>query len=213
MQPLEFLERLDEVFFLLINRASCYSLLDPVMLLLINPFTWIPLCVFMPLFMFAKTGKHGWQFILYSLITVAVTESSGSLIKSTVGRLRPCFDLNIHGLFRTLVDCGGVYSFPSVVIANCFGLAAFWYWSLFKTTGKKWKWLWTWAVLIGYAQIYVGQHFPSDAAAGALLGITIGTAMAKIFEFAWNSEFDWQKIPASVKRKINPGRETTYTTD
>src|SRR5690242_17647118 len=148
MQPLEFLERLDEVFFLLINRASCYSLLDPVMLLLINPFTWIPLCVFMPLFMFVKTGKHGWQFILYSLITVAVTESSGSLIKSTVGRLRPCFDLNIHGLFRTLVDCGGGYSFPSVVIANCFGLAAFWYWSLFKTTGKRWKWLCTWAVLI-----------------------------------------------------------------
>ena len=60
MLPLEFLERLDEIFFLLINRASCYTLLDPVMLLLINPFTWIPLCVFMPLFMFVKTGKHGW---------------------------------------------------------------------------------------------------------------------------------------------------------
>ncbi|MGN6298314.1 MAG: phosphatase PAP2 family protein [Ginsengibacter sp.] len=213
MQLLDFPERLDEIFFLLINRASCHSLLDPVMLLLINPFTWIPPCVVMVVFMFVKTRKHGWQFILYSLITVAVTESSGSLIKNAVGRLRPCFDTNIQGLFRNLVDCSEVYSFPSSLAANCFGLAAFWYWSLFKTTGKKWKWLWTWAVSICYAQIYVGQHFPSDAAAGALLGITIGTTMAKIFEFAWDSGFDWKKISASVKRKINPGRESVYTTD
>lgn len=213
MQLLDFPQRLDEIVFLLINRASCHSLLDPVMLLLISPLTWVPPCIFMIGFMFVKTGKHGWQVILYSLVTLAITESSSSLIKNAVGRLRPCFDANIQGLFRSLVDCSEVYSFPSSLAANGFGLAAFWFWSLFKTTGKKWKWLWTWVVLICYAQIYVGQDFPSDAIAGALLGITIGTTMAKIFEFAWDSEFDWQRISASVKRKVNPGSESVYTTD
>lgn len=38
---------------------------------------------------------------------------------------------------------------------------------------------WIWAILVGYAQIYVGNRYPLDIAGGALLGITIGSALAK----------------------------------
>ena len=82
-----------------------------------------------------------------------------------------------------------MYSFPSAHTANNFGIAAFWFWSLYKITGKKWKWLWIWVSLIGYAQIYVGRHFPSDVAAGALLGLYIGMFMAKILEYFWEPEY------------------------
>jgi undecaprenyl-diphosphatase len=80
------------------------------------------------------------------------------------------------------VDCGGYYSFPSSHAANHFGLATFWFWSVWMMTGKKWTWLWYWALAIGYAQIYVGKHYPADILAGALLGWIVGLINAKIFE-------------------------------
>ena len=211
MQFIEFVERLDEVFLLLINRASCHSLLDPLMLLMTNPFIWIPLYVFMAWFSLVKPGKSGWQFILLSLVTVAITESSSTLIRNTFGRLRPCFDANLNGLIRHFVDCGGIYSFPSSVATNYFGLAAFWFFSVIRINGKKWKWLWTWASLICYAQIYIAQHFPSDVLAGGSLGILVGTMMAKFFEYASNSKFKVQQTLSSFKRRRLQSVANYYT--
>ncbi|MDQ2863440.1 MAG: phosphatase PAP2 family protein [Bacteroidota bacterium] len=214
MPPIAFFERLDKILFLLINHDSSYSYLDPVMLLMRNPFTWIPLYIFMAIFMFVKTGKREWQFILFSLTTVAITDSSSALIKNTVGRIRPCFDAEISGLVRHLVDCGGMYSFPSSHAANHFGMATFWFWSIYKITGKKWRWLWIWASLICYAQVYVGKHFPSDIAAGALLGIIIGIIMSKVFGLAWDSQFNWQQIVSFFNGKnLQPGNKSSYTTE
>jgi membrane-associated phospholipid phosphatase len=66
--------------------------------------------------------------------------------------------------------------------------------------------------LICYAQVYVGKHFPSDIAAGALLGIITGTIVAKIFQLAWDSKFNVQQILFSLKRKdIQPRHESSYT--
>jgi len=186
MPPIEFFVRLDKILFLLINHDSSYQYFDPVMLLVRNPLTWIPFYIFMAWYMFVKIGKRVWQFILYSLISVAITDSCSVLLKNTFKRLGPSFDTEISKLVRHLVDCDGAFSFPSSHAANHFGLAAFWFWSVFKATGKKWRWLWIWASLICYAQIYVGKHFPSDIIAGALLGIVTGTLMAKIFEMAWD---------------------------
>ena len=84
------------------------------------------------------------------------------------------------------MDCGGRYSMPSSHAANHMGLAAFWYGSIAVITGRKWTWLWYWALAIGYAQIYVGKHYPFDVLAGSLLGYIIGTLLAKLFEMGWN---------------------------
>ncbi|MGH2646747.1 MAG: phosphatase PAP2 family protein [Ginsengibacter sp.] len=212
MPPIEFFERLDKILFLLINHDSSYQYLDPVMLVARNPFTWIPLYIFIAWYMFVKIGKRGWQFILFSFITVAITDSCSTLLKNAFGRLRPCVNAEISGLVRHLVDCGGIYSFPSSHAANHFGMATFWFWAIYKTTGKKWRWLWIWASLICYAQVYAGKHFPSDIAAGALLGIITGTIMAKIFELAWDSKFNVQQILFSFKRKdIQPWHKSPYT--
>ena len=43
-------------------------------------------------------------------------------------------------------------------------------------------------------KIYVGKHFPSDIAAGALLGVLAGTTMARIFELFQGSKLSIQKI-------------------
>ena len=186
---IEHLKRLDKILFIIIHNDSQHQALDGIMLAIRNPVTWIPLYIFMVFFIIKKTGSRAWLFIVLSLVTVAITDSStGLLLKPLFGRLRPCFDPEIHRYIRNIINCGGLYSFPSSHAANHFGLAAFWFWSLLKVTGKKWKWLWFWASLIGYAQVYVGRHFPFDVAAGALLGLLVGMFTAKFFEYLWESD-------------------------
>lgn len=217
MPPIEFFVKLDKILFLLINHGfshqySSHQYFDPVMLLIRNPLTWIPFYILLAWYMFVKIGKRVWQFILYSLISVAITDCCSVLLKNTFKRSRPCFDPEISNLVRHLVDCGGAYSFPSSHAANHFGLAAFWFWSVFKVTGKKWRWIWIWASLNCYAQIYVGRNFPSDIIAGTVLGIATGTLMAKIFELAWDSKFNLQQILSFFKRKnIQPNHESNFT--
>lgn len=184
MSVLEYLKWLDKILFILINNDSQHQLWDPIMLAIRNPATWIPLYIFLVFFVIKKAGSKACLFIVLSLVTLAFTDiSTGLILKPLFGRLRPCFDPEMRNYVRHIINCGGLYSFPSSHAANHFGLAAFWFWSLFKITGKKWKWLWIWASLICYAQVYVGKHFPSDVLAGALLGLLIGNLMAKFFEY------------------------------
>ena len=190
MSFIESLKKLDRLLFILIHNDSDHFVLDNVMVAIRNPYTWIPLYALVLFYITRKTGNRAWLFILLSLLTFAITDGlSASILKPFFARARPCHDPDINIYIRNLVDCGGVYSFPSSHASNHFGLAAFWFWSAWKITGNKWHWVWVWAGLIGYAQIYVGKHFPFDILAGALLGWITGNIMAKIFEFAWDSNF------------------------
>ncbi len=186
---IEHLKRIDKILFIIIHNDSQHQALDGIMLAIRNPVTWIPLYIFMVFFIIKKTGSRAWLFIVLSLITVAITDgSTGLLLKPLFGRLRPCFDPELHRYIRNIINCGGLYSFPSSHAANHFGLAAFWFWSLLKITGKKWKWLWYWASLICYAQVYVGKHFPFDVTAGAFWGLFVGMFTAKLFGYLWDSD-------------------------
>ena len=81
MSFIEFLKRLDKIFLLLINHDSSYHYLDTIMLVARNPLTWIPLYLFMIWYFFKKAGSRAWQFILFSLISVAVTDSIALYLK------------------------------------------------------------------------------------------------------------------------------------
>jgi undecaprenyl-diphosphatase len=182
MSLVRLLENIDKILFLFINHDSDHAFLDPVMLFLRNPYSWIPLYGFLLWFVIWKGGKKAKPFIILSCLSVLATDFITSRIfKPFFGRLRPCFEPSLHGLVRSLVDCGGEYSFPSNHAANHFGLAAFWFWSLLLLTGKKYHILWIWAFLISYAQIYVGKHYPLDILAGGIFGYIVGTLGAKIF--------------------------------
>ncbi len=179
----EILERIDKIILLLVNHDSSRQYFDTLMMALRNPLTWIPFYIFMAWFFYKRAGNRFWAFILFSLATLALTNTTSTLLKNTFERLRPCYDYEIGSYVRHLVDCGGLYSFPSSHAANHFGLATFWFWSALQLTGKKWKFLWIWAVVICYAQIYVGKHFPSDIIVGGLLGLAIGILVVKAFSF------------------------------
>ena len=188
MSLLRLLDRLDKAMFMVIHNDSDAPRLDGFMLVIRNPIVWIPLYAFLLYYSIRKAGARAWKFIVLSVLTFAITDSvSASLLKPLFARPRPCHDPELQPFLRNILECVGLYSFPSSHAANHFGLAAFWYWALWIMTGKKWPVLWIWAALICYAQVYTGKHYPSDIAAGALLGYTTGLLMAKIFEYLWNA--------------------------
>lgn len=70
------------------------------------------------------------------------------------------------------------YSFPSGHTASSFAVA----WTLYMYNApykKVWIGL---AALMGFSRLYVYVHFPTDVLAGALLGMSIGFVVFKIFE-------------------------------
>jgi membrane-associated phospholipid phosphatase len=185
MSIIEWLEHIDKAAFAFIQTRLSAPWLDGIMLALRNPLTWIPLYVFM-LYKASKYGKTtAIKFILFTLICVAITDfTSAHLFKPLFERLRPCYDADTMGVVRGIIGCGGKYSFPSSHAANHFGLASFWYYSIHLITRQKWRWLWIWAFFVAFAQVYVGVHFPLDILGGALLGISIGVGLARLFQ-AW----------------------------
>ena len=199
MSLLNWLDKLDKALFVLIQHDSDHSVLDKPMPLLRDPYTWIPLYVFMLCYIFFKDRNKALPFIVLSVLTFAITDSlTAQVLKPLFGRLRPCHDPEMQASLRNLVDCGGLYSMPSNHAANHFGLAAFWFFSLLSITGKKWGWLWFWAGAVCYAQIYVGKHYPSDILVGSLTGFLTGLGMSRLFLF-------WEN-----RQKHRPGRQFAH---
>ncbi|HEX6333497.1 MAG TPA: phosphatase PAP2 family protein, partial [Flavisolibacter sp.] len=126
--------------------------------------------------------KSGW-FILLAVCTPALTDLlSSHIVKENIFRLRPCRDPNMLGQIRVLASyCPQSSSFTSSHAANHFGLATFLSMALRTVTGK-WIYLtFLWALLIVYAQLYVGVHYPTDILGGAFIGVVAGLLTSWVF--------------------------------
>jgi undecaprenyl-diphosphatase len=177
------LAQLDKELFTLINVKGALPALDEFMKAMRNANTWILLYAFILYYILRYARKYAWQFVIFSIITFALTDfTSASIIKPLIARPRPCFDNDLKPVIRSLVDCGGIFSMPSSHASNHFGLAAFWFWSIRLIRRKNWWWLWLWAFGIGYAQIYVGKHYPFDIIVGATLGMLAGSFTYWLFK-------------------------------
>ena len=144
---------------------------------------WMPLYLFIFLFVGFNFKKNWWWWIVLFLCTVALTDLSGTqLFKHNFQRTRPCNDPGfIHEVRLVIKHCGSGYSFISNHAANHFGMATF----IFLTMRfylRRWTWLFfIWAGLIAYAQVYVGIHYPFDVLAGAVWGMAIAIFTAAVF--------------------------------
>jgi len=180
----------DQSLFKKINGDWSNPLFDAIMPFLRNSLSWVPLYVFLLVFVLLNFKIKGiWWAVLF-LSTIALTDMTGTYVfKHGFERLRPCSDPDFAGHVRLLLKhCAGGYSFTSNHAANHFGMAAFFF-VTFRHLLKKWVWVGlVWAGAIAYAQVYVGVHYPLDVFCGALLGlafgITTGTIFNKRFGFA-----------------------------
>lgn len=174
--------QLDQALFIAINKGLSNPFFDWLMPLLRNKYFWVPLYLFLIIFLTRNYGKWGFFCIVFMLITFAVSDyTSASIIKPAFERLRPCNDPMLKSEMNAVVGCGSGFSFPSSHATNHFGIAMF----LIGTFYARWKWISPlalfWAFSICFAQVYVGVHYPVDVISGAILGCIIGYLTSTIF--------------------------------
>lgn len=174
---------LDTWLFLKINTVLTNPVLDTILPLWRDAELWVPFYLFLIVFALMNFGKKGWVWILFAIINVTLTDqASSSIIKKWVARIRPCNEEALVGKMRLLLEhCSGGFSFTSSHATNHFGFAVFVFLTTKHFMGKWSRWLLVWAATISYAQVYVGVHYPVDVFMGALLGMGIGTLIAKYY--------------------------------
>jgi membrane-associated phospholipid phosphatase len=203
-QIVKIIESLDQQLFIYINRAWTNSFFDVVFPIYREAYTWIPFYFFILVLMLVNFGKKAWPWILFFVVMVSLCDQvSSNFIKDFFGRLRPCRHPEISQYVRLLLSrCPSSGSFTSSHATNHFGMVMF----MIVTIGSylgNWKYvLWFWAVLIAYAQVYIGVHFPLDVIGGALLGVLIGYVLGRIF----NKKIGVLQLPGNTQTAGSPQR-------
>ncbi|MFT3903660.1 MAG: phosphatase PAP2 family protein [Niabella sp.] len=172
----------DQEIFQWINSKLTNDVLDVVMPFFRNSFAWAPLYLFIVAFVIINFKKRGWWWFGFCLLAISCTDLTGNhLFKHVFERLRPCNDPAFMSHVRIFLGrCSTGFSFVSNHAINHFGIASFVFVTFRPITKYSWALL-PWALCIGYAQIYVGVHYPFDVLCGSLLGFVIGGAVGLLF--------------------------------
>lgn len=168
---LEKLRELDFELFKLVHHQLKNPLADFVAPWLRERFFWIPIYLLIIYWVVSQFQRRGLIFLAYTIGLIGFVNTFNSeVLKKSVQRLRPCRTPELADVYHSLVDCGGGFSFPSSHAANHFALAAFLY-LVFNTRFQYPRFWFVWAASIALSQVYVGVHFVSDIAFGALEGV------------------------------------------
>ena len=120
----------------------------------------------------------GLRVVLALFPLLILTNETCDFLKVWVGRERPCVALPIEALTGKLTSG----SFPSAHAANMSALVG--------TATAVWGrrallWLFWLPLMVGLSRVYVGVHYPSDVAAGWLLGWLFGWGGVRLALWAW----------------------------
>jgi len=172
----------DHDLFVKLNSKWTNPLFDTLMPFMRHSIFWIPLYLFILVLVLVNFRVKAYWWIIFFLVTVALTDMTGTkLFKYGFERIRPCNNPDMLAHLRLLVRCPNGWGFVSNHAANHFGMATFLFLT-FRHLIRNWIWLvFLWAGAIGYAQVYVGVHYPSDIAGGMALGIIYGTFTGLVF--------------------------------
>jgi undecaprenyl-diphosphatase len=180
---LETLLQWDRELFIKINSEWTNSFLDAVFPWYRYQNAWMPLYLFLLLFLLMNYGWRIWPFVVAVALTVTATDQlSSHVVKLFFNKTRPCQEASLVGHVRLLLNyCPGNPGFTSSHATNHFGISCLFFFTL-RPAFKRWNYLWlAWAATISYAQVYVGIHYPLDVIGGALLGTIIGCIIAAVY--------------------------------
>ena len=166
-----------------INQDWGNSFFDTVLPYMRETLFWVPLYLFLLLFVTSNFGIKGWWWVMGVVLCAALSDLiSSQVIKKTIWRTRPCRDEIMGPQLRFFINyCPGSSSFTSSHAVSHFAQAAFFFTTLRPVMGRWANLFLVWAFIIAYTQVYVGVHYPFDVFCGALLGIGIGLSLSKLF--------------------------------
>jgi undecaprenyl-diphosphatase len=159
---------IDRALFYWINGSWANPVLDVVMPFITAEESWFLPGMLVVIWLLWKGKRKGRLAVLVLAVAISISDQmSSSLLKPVFRRERPC---RVLPEVRLLDRCGKSYSFPSSHATNSFTAAA-----LFSRFYPGGRWIYfAVAGLVALSRPYVGVHYPSDVAAGALLGWAIG---------------------------------------
>ena len=165
---------MDAYLFYLVNHGAQNGAFDLLMPEVSKYRNWIPVLLAVFGYIIYRDGHKG--LLLFLIVAVGVTLSdfvSSKILKDFFAVPRPCISLpDVH----LLAGCTHSGSFPSSHAANSFTIAA--------TLGFYEKRLWLvgvpCALLVMFSRLYVGVHYPSDVAFGAVIGLGMGYAAIRL---------------------------------
>lgn len=185
------LHQIDEAITLWINSFH-HPIADPFWQLMSEKSVWIPCYLIVAFFMFKRLGWKRAFIVLASVaLAIAACDQFSTLLKHSVGRLRPCYDFHLidNGL-HTLEDRKGLYGFFSAHAATTFSIAASSIIGFLNDKTHTYKayilWSLVWASLISTSRIFVGKHFFGDVLVGACIGVFFGWIIGKLASYTIN---------------------------
>lgn len=170
----------DKLIFKYINLYGSNPLFDVIMPIFRDPISWVILYVFLLFLSIKKLGKkHTLIIIICSLVALGLSDALvANTIKHWVGRIRPCNNNELH-VRLLLTHCGSGFSFISAHACNHATLGLFWFLVSENKINSPYFGLLIWPLLISFAQVYVGVHYPADVAVGYILGCLIAVIISK----------------------------------
>lgn len=183
----------DILIFEWINKSATSGFLDAVLPPIRDGGFWLPLYGLLLVLALIRYNWKGFIWLAFCLLTVGISDGTTNYaLKKQVERLRPCHaDSPVEA--RLLVKCGSGYSMSSAHASNHMSMAVFFAFSLFYGNSIAVIIFLIWALSIGYAQIYVGVHYPFDIlvgfAVGALAGIFGLYVWRKFANKVWGDDF------------------------
>lgn len=165
----------DEAIFRQIHLSWRHPALDPIFRGLTDPGKLMLPTLLVLLGCFWMKGRRGVLGLLVLALAIGASDqTSAKLLKPIFQRQRPSVLLADS---QPLFGVRGSYSFPSVHATNAFASAVVLD-AVFPGARVAFVAL---AALVSYSRIYVGDHWPSDVLAGALLGSLIGLGARVLF--------------------------------
>lgn len=168
---------MDEGLLLWINQGWAHPWLDVF-------FAWVssrpafalPFALFLGYWCYRNWGRQGligWGLLL---VTVGAGDFIGGLLKDLAQQPRPCFAIpeliRIPG-YPAGTACGpSLTGWPSNHTLNFCTVAAFL--GLLTRDRRLGGMLFAIALLVGLSRIYLAKHYPSQVAAGAVIGLSWG---------------------------------------
>lgn len=170
---IEWLKQLDTALFYLLNRDIQNTLLDIVMPV-ISGRSYIIIFPFLVFFLI-KEKKNGVIILVLSVVSVIAADGAGNALKHIIGRARPCNALeNVHLLY----GCSKSFSMPSNHSVNAFAFVT----PFLAMTKDRVKYIFLFvAVLVAFARVYVGVHYPFDITVGAAVGALLSLFVICLF--------------------------------